>query len=220
MLSAVAAVLFDFDHTLGIDNHLEERVIRLLCARHGLAEPSDAEIAYMLRTFRSGEVRLGTMLRRAFTSWGCDRDVEDEYKADALALMPTSVVANPGASETLEQLAGKGVLVGILTNGWAELQRAKARQIGFFGPVYASEEIGAWKPEREAFEIAANAIGAAIERCAYVGDNPQIDVAGAKAAGMRAVWARLEDQRYPEGVVEPDAVVTRLTDLLDLIRSR
>lgn len=220
MIEDVAAVLFDFDHTLGTDGHLEERVIRQLCARHGLAEPTDAQIAEMLHEFRSGSVRLGTMLHRAFSAWGLDDDLEEEYKTDALELVPTSVTASPGAAETLEGLAGSGHRVAILTNGWAALQRAKARQIGFFGPVYASEEIGAWKPDREAFEIAASSIGAAVERCVYVGDNPQVDIGGAKSAGMRAVWARLEGQRYPKGIVEPDATVTRLGELTRIITAR
>jgi putative hydrolase of the HAD superfamily len=47
-----------------------------------------------------------------------------------------------------------------------------------------------------------------------VGDHPEVDVAGAKAAGMHAIWRR--DARVSR-VVEADAVIEELGDLLPLL---
>jgi HAD superfamily hydrolase (TIGR01509 family) len=217
MRMSIKAVLFDFDHTLGVDDRLEERVLRLLAERHCVHDPSDAEIAEALRSFRSGELGLAAMLSQTFTRWGYDGDVESEYKMETLRMLPESLTPMPGAGETLEGLAREGFSVGILTNGWTELQRAKAALIGFEGPVFASEEIGAWKPDRRAFHIAVSQLEVDAAESLYVGDSPYVDVAGAKNAGMRAAWADLEGKRYPPDVVEPDLVVKRLTELIDAV---
>ncbi|MBV8282575.1 MAG: HAD family hydrolase, partial [Candidatus Eremiobacteraeota bacterium] len=51
----------------------------------------------------------------------------------------------------------------------------------------------------------------------YVGDNPRVDVAGAKAAGMLTAWADLENSRFPDDVEPPDLVIHRLPELPELI---
>ncbi len=43
------------------------------------------------------------------------------------------------------------------------------------------------KPDRRAFEQVADELGVPAAACLFVGDDPQRDVAGARAAGMRAV---------------------------------
>jgi hypothetical protein len=48
----------------------------------------------------------------------------------------------------------------------------------------------------------------------FVGDNPIADVAGAKAAGMRAIW--VEDAHWEEPAIA-DGKITRLSELPDLI---
>ena len=45
----------------------------------------------------------------------------------------------------------------------------------------------------------------------FVGDHPEVDVAGARAAGMRAIWRR---DRSVTRVVEADGVIDELSDLL------
>ena len=214
MAPSISAVLFDFDHTLGVDNRLEERVLRIIADRHCLKPPDDAAVASALRRFRSEDVKLATMLRDAFSSWGYTGDVVPEYKAECLRLLPESLTPMPGAAQTLRALAERGLTVAILTNGWSELQRAKAAAIGFAGPVIVSEEIDAWKPERRAFEIACGQLDVRAARSMYVGDSPTTDVAGSKNAGMIALWARLEEQTYPDDVVKPDYTVTRLEDVV------
>src|SRR5579864_3652165 len=135
MDARIAAVLFDFDHTLGTDNHLEERVMRMLAERHCGIEPADDEIASALARFRSGAVSLAEMLADAFAAWGYAGDVEPEFRAEALRELPGSLSAAPGARETLAALAADGLALGILTNGWTELQHAKAALLGFRGLV-------------------------------------------------------------------------------------
>jgi FMN phosphatase YigB (HAD superfamily) len=50
----------------------------------------------------------------------------------------------------------------------------------------------------------------------HVGDLLRTDVAGAKAAGMKAVWLKVRDGEKVEGVV-PDYVITSLSQLLKIV---
>ena len=57
----------------------------------------------------------------------------------------------------------------------------------FFEEVVYSGEVGSAKPEARIFEVACERMKVAPERCVLVGDDPERDLAGAKAAGMRCV---------------------------------
>ena len=217
--TAARCVLFDFDHTLGIDNRLEERVLLELAARYCTRVPSAAEITEALAEFRSGEVSLDEMVENAIAEWGGEqhREISDEYRERCLALVPSSVEAMPGAELLYERLAERGIEYAILSNGWTELQRSKAVAAGYRGRMITSEEIGYWKPDARAFQLACDAFDFRIAATLYVGDSPEADVAGSKAAGMIACWADLEMRAYPAHLVAPDCTIKKLIDLPALI---
>lgn len=224
MLRAVRAVLFDFDHTLGVDHKLEERVLRALAAEECGLHPSNADLSAILRRFRSGIAPLGAALVDGVRSLGCTLADPDafvsRYKAQALRLAPESVTPMPGARETLRALADLRMPTGILSNGWTELQHRKADLIGFEGPTIASEEIGAWKPDPAAFLTAARRMGLSHQATLYVGDDPAIDIAGAKSAGMLAAWVDSGPAPYPSGIASPDVALTSLAELPGLLEAQ
>jgi putative hydrolase of the HAD superfamily len=86
--------------------------------------------------------------------------------------------------------------------------------------VYTSE-IEWTKPHPAAFGAVLGALGGIPpEDAVFVGDRPWDDIAGAKGVGMRAVLLPdSEIPAYQEGPVrgEPDAVVSRLADVLPLV---
>lgn len=215
----LTAVLFDFDHTLGYDNRLEERVLRILAQRFCGVDPPDIEITAALAQFRMGLVSLAMMLRDTFGTWGFSGDVVPAYKEETLALLPELLTPMPSVKDMLQALTDSGNPMAILTNGWTELQYAKASLVGFDGAVFVSEEIGAWKPDARAFEIACGSLSVPMSTSLYVGDSPLTDVAGSKAAGMLAVWADLEGASYPPGVSPPDFAITSLAELPALVAS-
>lgn len=210
-------MLFDFDHTLGIDHRLEETVL-LELSRRSCPQPLTGEqIAAALSSFRRGAMSLALMLRTAFTDCACGDEIVELYRSLALELLPARLEPMPGATGTVAALRASGLAVAILSNGWTELQLAKAAGIGFDGPVYVSESIGAWKPDVRAFEIATQGLDVSPERSMYVGDSPLTDVAGAKNAGMIAVWADLEGQAYPDEAIAPDYAITSLEELVAFV---
>lgn len=57
-----------------------------------------------------------------------------------------------------------------------------------FDAVIVSGEVGWCKPHREIFQVAAAAMAADPATTAFVGDNAQADMQGAKGMGMRTAW--------------------------------
>ncbi|HLJ83707.1 MAG TPA: HAD family hydrolase [Candidatus Eremiobacteraceae bacterium] len=218
-VAAARHVLFDFDHTLGKDNRLEERVLLELAALYCPRVPSPVEITDALAEFRSGDISLDEMVEDAIADWGGKRhrDAPDEYRARCLALVPASVEATPGAKQLYDWLAERGVRHAILTNGWTELQLSKAAAAGYPGRVMTSQEIGYWKPDARAFRHACDALDFEIASTLYVGDSPEADVAGSKAAGLIACWADLDGRAYPTLLPAPDHTITKLSDLPRLL---
>lgn len=187
-----------------------------LAVRYGGRRPTDAELAGELHCFRHGECSLGAMLASVMSRTGAHpaADVEPEFRARCLSLVAEVTVPMPDAARLFDELEARGIPNGILTNGWSELQRAKAAAVGYARPVIVSEEIGFWKPDRRAFLSACETLGFDVSSTVYVGDSPESDIAGSKSAGMIACWADLESKRYPKSCVAPDHTVTRLPDVL------
>ncbi|MBB5183666.1 HAD family hydrolase [Catenisphaera adipataccumulans] len=80
----------------------------------------------------------------------------------------------------------------ILTNGEDSHQRMKLNALGvfdYFAPdhVFTSGEIGAAKPEAEAFQIVCHRMQTEPEEWFYIGDNYVNDMEGAKSAGMHTI---------------------------------
>jgi len=109
------------------------------------------------------------------------------------AHFPACSVEMPGAGALLDRLAADGLRLAIVSNGQEASRRALARGLGLDRRVrtlVSSERAGARKPDARPFLLAAEELDVAPQRCWFVGDHPVNDVAGAHAAGMRAIWLR------------------------------
>lgn len=216
---------FDFDHTLGIDNKLERvaflRILEAACASGAcylgtLAEEIE-RIDALLQRQRAGECSIEAAVEGFIAERGApSAGFGDRYKQLALEMVDAFVVPEPGVRTLLDGLSARGIRYAILTNGWSPLQERKAQRVGFDGPVLVSASIGMQKPDGAAFELLARALECKISDAAYVGDNPRTDVAGARAAGMHAVWYDAEGVTYPQDVPAPDAVIHSLADICAL----
>ncbi len=90
--------------------------------------------------------------------------------------------------------------VGILTNGFAEVQHAKLNRFPDLREraeaIVISEEVGVLKPHPALFAHAAEAAAAPPDAILYVGDSFTSDVQGGLAAGWNVAW-------YTENHAEP-----------------
>lgn len=80
-----------------------------------------------------------------------------------------------------------------------------------FDTVLISDAEGVHKPDPEIFRRALLRLGVEASHACYVGNHPQDDIAGARAAGLKAVWRR--DPFLP-APAEADAVIENLAQLL------
>ncbi len=81
--------------------------------------------------------------------------------------------------------------IGLVTNGPAEVQRAKIALLEvepLVDFVLVSGEFGAWKPDPAIFAEALRLGGSSADEAVFVGDSAEHDIAGARAAGIRTIW--------------------------------
>jgi putative hydrolase of the HAD superfamily len=128
--------------------------------------------------------------------------------------------AADGAADTLAALRDRGYRIGLISNTiWpAELHIEDLEQLGllpFLEHLTFSGEIGMWKPSRQIFQHALDALEVAPEQAVFVGDSPREDIVGAQGAGMRAVW--VHSREFPLGDVQPDARIETLPELLPIL---
>ena len=113
----------------------------------------------------------------------------DGYISPVLAHPPDLC---PGADRAVRELAARGVGLGIVSNTGRTpgviLRRVLERHglLGYFGAISYSDEVGFRKPETEIFRVTLARAGVPAGAAVHIGDNPDADVVGAQAAGMRA----------------------------------
>jgi len=109
--------------------------------------------------------------------------------------------------------------VGIVTNGFSTMQRAKINHYGLDAHVdfsMVSEEVGFHKPDVRIFKAALHRAGDILpDEAVFIGDNLDTDITGALACGIHAVWVKNGNGNTapPTGV----ATIESLTDLLALL---
>lgn len=89
----------------------------------------------------------------------------------------------------LSEVHDAGVFVGLLSNmppAWDRHWRRMTEPDGLFDALVLSFQVGARKPERKIFELAAEAAGVPPYECVLV-DDIEANCAGAEAAGWQAV---------------------------------
>lgn len=116
----------------------------------------------------------------------------------------------PDVRPALSRLNERFTLVAV-TNGNADLDRIGIGDL--FDGVVSARMAGSAKPERRIFDAAVDAGGAAAVQTLHVGDSPELDVDGARLAGLRTVWINRVGHEWPDHIPEPDGVVTDLHQL-------
>jgi putative hydrolase of the HAD superfamily len=95
----------------------------------------------------------------------------------------------PGTAESLDRLRAAGLRLGIVSNSDGRVEEAlRAAKIrDRFDVILDSALVGVEKPDPAIFRAALTALGVAPQDALYVGDLYDVDVVGARAAGMEAV---------------------------------
>jgi putative hydrolase of the HAD superfamily len=197
-------VLFDLDDTLAASAEAEERVWRdvaeVIVSRLPDVDRGELRRRYLdalqrhypdLATGRTDALTFRRVrLADAVEPWGeLDDDLFEAYLAEKRRI-PEEVEPFPDAIATLRALRGRGIRVGVLTNGPSSHQRGKLDASGIgreLDAIAISEELGVAKPDEEAFRRALELLGTRADETAMVGDSLENDVLGAMRAGLAAV---------------------------------
>lgn len=206
------AVVFDLDGTL-FDHQSAAQAAVSAFARSLGATPTQQVVsdwfaaeALQFERWRSGEISFEEQrrarLRDVLPKWGlktpASNQAIDALFAKYLAEYERAWQLFPGAAELLAELRNRGYGIGLLTNGSHSQQMAKLQQTGLsdaFDAVCISENLGVQKPDPAAFRAVASALDEPVARCLFVGDDPRVDIAGARAAGMGALQVSGDDNR-------------------------
>ena len=223
--STVRAVFFDVGGTL---LHLDRTFILACLAERGI----DADATAFLRADGIARRRMSEILRspdpgtdvsrwRAYahtmlTDLGCDGGDADAVRSRIHERNREGRLwsyAEPGTRETLETLKADGYTIGVVSNSDGRVhhfleEAGLAENIDF---VVDSGAVGVEKPDPRIFEIACDRAGVQPAAAVHVGDYYEIDVLGARAAGVTPI---LID---PHGMMT-DADVTRIRALTELPR--
>jgi len=119
----------------------------------------------------------------------------------------------PDVEPTLAGLAKCGLKLGVVSN-WDDRLRPLLKALGLdrnLETIVVSCEIGVSKPAPEMFRKAADQLGVSPHRILHVGDSFEMDVQGARAAGLKALQIERKSKPLHDGQIES------LLDLLQMV---
>jgi putative hydrolase of the HAD superfamily len=227
----IRAIFFDLDDTL-----VEDTLSLTHCAEAAVLEVSpdlgiDATalaVAYVDSAIefweslepggpppRAGDIR-PSMWRGALRRFGVDDPAlaariarrYDELRIERVELFPEAL-------RVLHSLHGR-YKMSIITNGFAETHDVKIARLElgrFFDHVILAGELQLVKPDPAVFHHAMKLAGVGPDESVMVGDRFNRDIVGARAAGMRAIWVNVRNERVPEGEEPADATIESIGDL-------
>lgn len=217
-------LLFDLDDTLC--DYASARDIRLRRAFEQALDPDhglniDQLVAESVATHPHGADHFGEMLRThgisdanvassAATWYRTNRFHGLELFSDAVAVLNTLRAGLPSPQ-------GR---IGLITNGPADVQRAKVellqveRHVDF---VIISGEFGVWKPDPAIFAEALRLGDASAADAVFIGDSVEHDMAGARSAGIRSIWVNRAGRPWTNAAPPPDHQIRSLSDLSRLL---
>jgi len=220
MRTALKAVLFDLDGTL---------YIRAPCLRAFLAAqydkrrdilgvvPREAFIEAFVACDANGSVRRDEAYPRVLAEIGGDLAAASLLVDDYVTGYRDFCRPAPGLFPMLDALRTAGFRLAIITNGQTPIQEGTIAGLGLthsFDVIVISEREGIRKPAAEIFRRALARLDVAAGEAVYVGDNPEADIDGARAASMGAIWMVNGYYAPPDNA---DAMVSSLSEIPPLV---
>jgi FMN hydrolase / 5-amino-6-(5-phospho-D-ribitylamino)uracil phosphatase len=226
----IEAMTFDLDDTL-YDNlpvikkavatmfsELEERYPKIKVA------PDDFR-AEMIGRQKSlspdGGADLGALRHRTIShfaaeaGYGNASEIADDVM-QAFLRERNNVVLFPGVLETLSLLSSRGIKLGAITNGNADMSKTPLKDALEF--CVSAGALGQLKPGEAPFLEALSLCSSSPARTVHVGDDLVSDVSGAHRLGIRTVWFNCKNKPLPEEHKEQvDAIITDIRQLQALV---
>ena len=195
-------ILFDADDTLF--NYDAYAGLQVLFTRLGVDftvedyEEYEALNQPLWVDYQNGTITSLDLQSKRFELWAERLNIPAlNLNSDFMLVMADICVPLDGVRNLLDRLKGKAKL-GIITNGFAEMQLPRLRQTGFenhFDLLVVSEEVGVAKPDKRIFEHALEKMGRPDpQNVLMVGDNPASDILGGINAGLDTCWLNVNNK--------------------------
>lgn len=226
-LSAVRALCFDLDNTfwdvMPVIERAEAAMYDFLALRY--PRVTAAMTVEMLRKARQETARAHPQMAHDFTflrrqtlaeharEFGYAEAMADEA-FEAFIQARNEVVLYDDVLPGLEWLKQHFRLF-TASNGNADLKRVGIAH--YFERSLCAREVGALKPDPLLFHKVIEGTGLTPQQVVYVGDDPALDVVGARAAGMHPVWINREQQPWLAEFGSPVHTVRTLHELGTLL---
>ncbi|KTC95964.1 pyrimidine 5'-nucleotidase [Legionella feeleii] len=170
--------------------------------------------------YQNGTITAQELQHQRFAIWADQLQVSTQFlHSTFMAIMADICTPIEGALSLLTALKGR-VKLGIITNGFTELQQIRLERTGFkayFDLLVISEQVGFAKPHRGIFEHALSLMGnPARGQVLMVGDNPDSDILGGLNAGLDTCWFNAHNNPVPPGLT-PKYQVSSLAELETLL---
>ena len=161
-----------------------------------------------------------TLIRQAQLTYGLRQVGYSDEDAELLAAKAfevfirarQQVVFFEHAREMLSDLKEKGFLLGALSNGNADIHQVGLADLIDFQ--FKADDVGQMKPHPLMFQQMLEHTGLTPEQVIHVGDNPEHDIEGAAALGIRTIWVNIQGD---DQVVPADKTVTCLSQLVKAV---
>jgi FMN hydrolase / 5-amino-6-(5-phospho-D-ribitylamino)uracil phosphatase len=223
----VRAICFDLDNTLWdvwpVIMRAEQKMYDFLAQRYPRVVANVT--IEMMRSAREQTAAAYPQMRHDFTflrkqtlrdharEFGyAEAMVEEAFDAFIQARNEVDLYAD--VLPALEQLRTRYRLF-TASNGNADLG-----QIGiahFFERTIAARQVGALKPDPTIFHKVIEGTDLQAHEVVYVGDDPLLDVVGARGAGMQAIWIDRQGGEWPPEIAPASYTVRSLTELTQLL---
>lgn len=134
-----------------------------------------------------------------------------------LEVLPTKRRLFDDTAGLLDYLRERGYPMHLITNGFERTQHLKLQHSGiggYFTHVVTSETAGSLKPRREIFDYALRSAGCAPGDALMVGDALEVDILGARNAGMDQAYF---NPRVPARDIVPTYTLATLSDLKKIL---
>ncbi|HET6603268.1 MAG TPA: HAD family hydrolase [Xanthomonadaceae bacterium] len=160
----------------------------------------------------TGQRRLS--IAAAFAACGQDDALVDAaFEAFYTARNQVEIYADVAAA--LRRIAARVPIVSV-SNGNADLRRIGLHP--WFHDQVSARAVGVAKPDPRIFHVACERVGCHPSQVLHVGDDPHLDVAGARAAGLRAAWIDRHGAPWPD-LAAPELSFTGLDALADWVET-
>lgn len=240
----IRAVLFDLWGTLMFDDPdigERRRLLRTRMAHEALTQlgfgydPADIEAGFIAAGLEHARLHeqgrdLSARGRTVLYLTQVDPALPDRLGDDGWRRMDDAVLTQmvthgpslmPGAVEALKDVKALGLPAGLISNTGITpgfVLRPIMQRLGLLADIDVtvfSDEVEMAKPSPAIFEHALDELGLEPDEAAFVGDQPLLDVFGARRAG---VWTVQIGDLERDGI-EPHARIAALDELLPALRS-